>query len=628
MTSDARRFARRTLGVHLLLLLVVLGFVALAARKIFLAARTEVIAQAQQRQQTLAQGTARGIENYYASILNDMDLLRQADKNRAPKKTTLSMQLVAEEALDLLSSAAGNVDKDGSEFLGNLLSRQLEGRVSLLFSCSRSIPAGRGKFAVHRLGYSVDRPADPDVVLKTSEAWIRSLSGPSIGPFQQWGDVSGNLIGVPVGSDRVLVAVVPIGPVQKDFLRPLDGDPSSRAWLVDQQWTSMAASRSDLVGIDIKTIGEPQLNALARRSMGGKSGGCELVEHGFSVGQVQFAPSMLAAEPVTIGDRQWEVLVATSLESVDGSVERLFQRSLLWGALVVVVIAAILASTAAGLIRGRMRVERLRHTLLAKEVAQARQIQLAWLPAKGPKSGMIDVAAINRPARHVSGDFYNWFELPGGKLAVAIGDVTGHGIPAAFLMATAQLITRNTLERLHDPGQCLEEVNRQLCVQTFHGQFVTMQVAVLDPDGRRMRIATAGHPAPLLINGGSVSALPMEPQLMLGVEPEETYQTEIYDLPDGAAVLLYTDGVIECQAADVGRTEGDRFGSARLLAGSCGAFESARARLERIVAVVDAFRHPRELDDDLTVVAIQVRTHVTDEGYSADRREAEAMIST
>ena len=62
-----------------------------------------------------------------------------------------------------------------------------------------------------------------------------------------------------------------------------------------------------------------------------------------------------------------------------------------------------------------------------------------------------------------------------------IGDVTGHGMSAAFLMATAQLLVRNTLPQSRDPGRCLEEVNRQLCVQVFNGQFVTMQLLVIDP---------------------------------------------------------------------------------------------------------------------------------------------------
>ena len=101
--------------------------------------------------------------------------------------------------------------------------------------------------------------------------------------------------------------------------------------------------------------------------------------------------------------------------------------------------------------------------MLQREVSQAREIQLAWLPGAGSKVRAFDIAAANTPASQISGDFYNWFELPDGRVVVNIGDVTGHGIAAAFLMATTQLLVRTTMLRVGDPGRCLEEVNCQLC---------------------------------------------------------------------------------------------------------------------------------------------------------------------
>ena len=108
------------------------------------------------------------------------------------------------------------------------------------------------------------------------------------------------------------------------------------------------------------------------------------------------------------------------------------------------------------------------------------------------------------PRAHISGDFYNFFELPDGRTAVVIGDVTGHGMSAAFLMATTQLLVRSTMERMEDPGKCLAEVNRLLCTQAFNGQFVTMQLLVIDPSRRTIELATAGHPAPLLAEAASI----------------------------------------------------------------------------------------------------------------------------
>ncbi len=693
MQHAARRFARRTLLLHTLLLAVVLATVAVAARSVYQAARDEVLQQAEAQQQLLAGETARGIQSHYKSILDDMDLLRRADAAATPT-TAPAGRTPAELALERLLTFS-NRNPGAGQVIGGVIWRQLQGRASLLFGLDRT-PAGASPTTGRpppsiRLVGSDDAKVTPDTVVKRSGPWLRAQVTPSVGPFERWGDVAGNLVCVPLrdeagatvpvaeparftgrrgfnrGGDRppadegpgsadepppddrepavgrepavdressagreppggrregagrpatrptgrparALVAVVPIGPVEQEFLRPL-GDPATGAWLIDQQGTAMAASRADLVGMDITKLRDPDLKRLAARYSAGHMAGCEVIDRPFAVGAAHFAPAMVAAEPVTIANRHWELFVATSLEAVDGSVDRLFRRALWWGGGVAVTVAAILASTAASLIRGRMRVERLRHEVLTRELEQARQIQLAWLPKAVPVAAAVDVAAVNSPASHISGDFYNWFDLPDGRLAVAIGDVTGHGMAAAFLMATTQLLVRTTLARVADPGTCLAEVNRQLCSQAFNGQFVTMLVAVIDPARRRLDLATAGHPSPLVTDGKAFAELPVEPQLVLGIECDAEYATETFDLPPGAGLLLYTDGVVECPAGDRTPDRGQRFGTARLrlAVGGPTALGSARSLVDRVVSAVDAFRGPGELDDDLTVVAVRLR---------------------
>jgi serine phosphatase RsbU (regulator of sigma subunit) len=689
MEHAARRFARRTLLVHALLLAAVLATVAVAGRQVYRAARDEVIAQAEGRQRLLAAQTARGIENHYASILTDMDLLRRADvatdANAASPATTRATVPPAERTLTRLLAGVGRNPGVG-QVIGSVMWRQLQGRATMLFSYDRTPPSAAHPVVPPRLIGSDDPGLTPEVVIQQAGDWLAAQRAPGVGDYQRFGDVAGNLVCIPLrdqgpsrgepmrfntgrGSafrsdanrfdgpppddrfgngpprggnrepppdeprrpdefattrptrpdqprpeparaERALVAVVPIARVEEDFLRPLNDDPATTAWLLDQRWTTMAASRTDLVGMDMTTMPDPDLKRLAAQYVGQHMAGCEVIDRSFTVGSAHFEPAMVAAEPVTIADRRWELFVATSLESVDGNVNQLFRRAVGWGAVVSVAIAGILASTAVGLIRGRMRVERLRHEVLTRELGEARRIQLAWLPKSSPTTDVVDVAAVNSPANHISGDFYNWFELPDGRLAVAIGDVTGHGMSAAFLMATTQLLVRTTLARVPDPGACLAEVNRQLCVQAFNGQFVTMLVAVLDPARLRLELATAGHPPPLLVTDGrTFHPLPIEPQLVLGVDPEATYPTESHDLPPGAGLLLYTDGVVECPAPDRTPLAGQRFGTDRLrrAVAQPSAGGSARMMVDRVVAAVDAFRGPRELDDDLTVVAVQLR---------------------
>jgi sigma-B regulation protein RsbU (phosphoserine phosphatase) len=266
---------------------------------------------------------------------------------------------------------------------------------------------------------------------------------------------------------------------------------------------------------------------------------------------------------------------------------------------------AILFSTAVQLIRARLRTERVRHDLITRELNQAREIQLAWLPRQGLALGAMDIAAVNQPASHISGDFYNWFELPDGRAVVTIGDVTGHGLSAAFLMATTQLLVHTTMLRLEDPGKTLFEVNKQLCTQVFNGQFVTMLVCVVDTDAGTLEVATAGHYPPIIGEGGVFRSLPVEPQLVLGVEKDTKYPTERFDLRSGASLVLYTDGVIDAQSP-----EGKRFDVNRIIESIRGHADTAQSLLDTIVGRIDHFRGPRNLPDDLTLVCIQTQAEI------------------
>jgi phosphoserine phosphatase RsbU/P len=302
-----------------------------------------------------------------------------------------------------------------------------------------------------------------------------------------------------------------------------------------------------------------------------------------------------------LGQRWW-LVVTSDLDRVDQMVTPIFREVILWAGFLMLAVTTILVSTTVQLIRGRMRLERVQHEMLNKELMQAREIQLNWLPDQHCANPRIDLAAINRPASHVSGDFYNWFELPDGRLVVTIGDVTGHGMAAAFLMATTQLLVRTTMMRVGDPGRCLEEVNHQLCVQVFNGQFVTMQIVVIDLEKGELLICTAGHPAPLIGEGESFSPLPIEPQLVLGVDADIPFETQRFSVGKGASVLLYTDGVIDAQS-----DSGDRYNVEGLAASLCRNFDNAQAIVDAVVEAIDDFRGGRELADDLTLVAIQLQ---------------------
>lgn len=646
MEVNAKRYARRVLLIHVMLLAVVLAMVALASREIFTSTRDEVIAQAQSRQSLLVSQTARGIESHYQSIINNLDLLRRAENEDAAAPATLPSPPASADAKQTFTDRSVAAAARGA-LVGPILWKQLQGRVSLLMSIDRAQLA-RPSPAVRVIGAEESAPPAEQVITEARQ-WLETVERPSISGLKHFNDVGVNLVCVPFphilepaprdevsrgarpgppraqqlardegprgsrpggpsapqpprDSFRMLIAVVPIREMETRFLKILNEDANTGAWLIDERMTAMAASRPQLVGVNMSEITDPQIRAVTLNYVQHGRAVTKLVDKSFNLGGASFVPSLVSGEPIHIGDKTWELFFATSMAQIEGVVSRLFHRALYWAVFVVVSVTAILVSTAVQMIRGRVRLERVRHDLLSREITQAREIQLAWLPDQPPPAHSLDIAAINSPASHISGDFYNWFDLPDGRLVVTIGDVTGHGMAAAFLMATTQLLVRNTMTRLGDPGSCLTEVNRQLCVQVFNGQFVTMLIMVMDVASGSLEIATAGHPAPLLGDGESFQPLPLEPQLVLGVERSTHYTTEKFQLPAQSSLLLYTDGVVECLGA-----QNARFGADGLQRTLYGRYDNAQSMLDRVVAAVDTFRGELELEDDLTLVAIQLQ---------------------
>src|SRR5439155_23598447 len=134
------------------------------------------------------------------------------------------------------------------------------------------------------------------------------------------------------------------------------------------------------------------------------------------------------------------------------------------------------------------------------------------------------------------------------------------------------------------------------------GQFITLLVIVLDPQRNTIELATAGHPAPLVGTGDALTPLSVAPQLVLAVDHDVVYRTQRFDLPAGASLLLYTDGVTDVQSPG-----GSRMAEDALQKSVYGRFRSAADIVTAVLDVIDAFRAGREPADDLTLVAIQLQ---------------------
>ncbi|MGH2996542.1 MAG: SpoIIE family protein phosphatase, partial [Gaiellaceae bacterium] len=193
-----------------------------------------------------------------------------------------------------------------------------------------------------------------------------------------------------------------------------------------------------------------------------------------------------------------------------------------------------------------------------KEFSDAMQRSL--LPRTKPELPGLELGDVYESSARVDvgGDVYDYLTLEDGRLAVVLGDVTGHGIDAAADMAMAKFVFRSLAREHPDPGDFLAAANEVVCGEIAPGKFITMLYLTIDPALGELACASAGHPAPLIVQpDGAVQ--PIEAQgLVLGIESGQAYAETRATLPPGAAVVLFTDGVIEA------RRGGELYGRERL----------------------------------------------------------------
>ena len=607
MEYEARRFARRVLLIHFAALLVVLAVVGAAARVLYFNARTQALAQATETQELLARQTALGIEHYYETVSGVLNLL-QPSEEAATQESKQDELLPRRRELrhQRLEAPNGPLTRMRGEY-GKAIWSSLREPASLLFVVD---PLDDMRVLVTIGADPRDNPPSADEVVRRTRTFLQNVhrrSGSesrSVSDYMTFSSGGGaHVVCVPMrGFKLLMVCVVPISALERDVLASVNNSSRTSAMVIDQTGTFVSASLPGAVGRNVSEFDDARMRQLAAEFMTKRIPGTKVFESPESMGNIAFKPGMSTMQPMEVLGAGWFLVVSSDLGTVDMLVRPMFRDLMMWGIFLGVCIFLILLSTSTQLIRSRLRLERMQRDVMAKEMSDARQIQLKWLPKEDCKNQSIQVAALNTPATHISGDFYNWFELPDGRTVVTIGDVTGHGMAAAFLMASTQLLVRSIMPRVPDAGTCLDEVNRQLCMQTFNGQFVTLLIVVLDPCSGTMELATAGHQAPLISTGEEFEEMTIESDLVLGVERDATYKTQRFDLPPGAHLVLYTDGAIDAQAPD-----GTRFSTQGLCASLFGRYESATAIVDAVRTAVDDFRRGRDLADDLTVVAIQLQ---------------------
>jgi sigma-B regulation protein RsbU (phosphoserine phosphatase) len=233
------------------------------------------------------------------------------------------------------------------------------------------------------------------------------------------------------------------------------------------------------------------------------------------------------------------------------------------------------------------------------QMEKARLIQERLLPPPDIGSGL-RLACVYEPATEVGGDYFDILPRNGG-LILAVADVTGHGVPAAMGAAMLKMLLVGAAERTAEPERLLEEVNKGFAAVTLPEDFASMMVAVVDPGGRRVRYASAGHPAAYFLRPGHpVKALPSTGPL-LAIPVREPWHTVELAVQPGDRLLMVTDGLAE--AANV---QGQFLGQERLAT----LVEETRSdpldkACRRLVDRIMLFRGAAAQSDDMTVLGVE-----------------------
>lgn len=244
---------------------------------------------------------------------------------------------------------------------------------------------------------------------------------------------------------------------------------------------------------------------------------------------------------------------------------------------------------------------------LDRELQTVGEIQRSLLPETLPLIPGFELAAHYQTSARAGGDYYDFFPLADGAWGLFIADVSGHGTPAAVLMAITHAIAHAKPRTHTPPAALLKYLNERLAkVYTRGGTFITAFYAVLDPTTRMLNYSRAGHNPPRLVREDRVISIDGEGGLPLGILGSQEYAQATVQLEPGDLLLLYTDGITEAMAPARGEPRRELFGLERLdaLLIDCKSCSTADC-LDRIRAHVTAFSETALPTDDQTLIAIR-----------------------
>jgi serine phosphatase RsbU (regulator of sigma subunit) len=291
------------------------------------------------------------------------------------------------------------------------------------------------------------------------------------------------------------------------------------------------------------------------------------------------------------------------------SADRLFSPAVFWTYGLIIVLAGFVGGAVAGQIRKhviaslqeaetRRQMERIQ-----QDLDTARTIQQGLLPGQPLVTSGFDIAGWNRPADATGGDYFDWQELPGGRIAVSLADVSGHGIGPALVMAVCRAYARASLPAASNLTEVMTRLNELLVKDLPSERYVTFVVAWLDPSDSRVELISAGHGPLLLYEAASDQFQSVDPQgVPLGLFPGFLYGSpHRFEMAPGDLLVLTTDGFFEWA-----NKQDEQFGLARLQEAVRSARDLQPSEIIRqLHAAVVEFAGGTDQQDDLTAVVVK-----------------------
>jgi sigma-B regulation protein RsbU (phosphoserine phosphatase) len=251
----------------------------------------------------------------------------------------------------------------------------------------------------------------------------------------------------------------------------------------------------------------------------------------------------------------------------------------------------------------RLLAERAEKERLQREMDVARDIQQRLFPKELVAPPGFDLAGRGLPCEETSGDYYDVVPLGDGRVALVVGDVSGHGLGPAMFMASARALARALLGRRTSPTEIMQTLNAFLARDMPSSSFMTFFLGILDPATRTLTYANAGHNAPVLVRADGSRAELGRTGPVLSVIDDATYRSADVVLRPGDVAILYTDGIFEAHDPS-----GEIWGEARFqesFARHVAAGGSASAILDGVLADLMAHAAGRALEDDVTCLVLR-----------------------